>query len=483
MLSDPWRMPASLQQGTGNFYLAANCFSTDVFIYVLFLSLYVYIFRADCITLDGDKRSRQGVLRGGYLDPSKNRLRLYRGYLEASARLDDCHDKLSKTEAEMTALKEMLSSTSKGIIQSELKLMNSERSLEKSKHSLRLSEDERNQLFTDCIKLEKDLSSAETNIKMLETTLNNLQNEKGEDFNSQLATGFDDIIRMIQEKKSSVKSTSAEVEAMEKEWSNLVGRIEIAQKKAEVLSFKANDKSHKDLMEQKLRNDLELVTGDILEIFEGLKRKEASDVETQRRLKKSKDHLENKEAKLASLKEFASSGNCIQESLLEKKASLMKSEQLTKNKLNNIEGGVNPDMTDRLEEESRSTLSKLLKKVLKDLKKYENVNKKALEQFEAFAERDNLEERLDQLLEGKVSIETLIESLDEKKEEQVCYTFKQVKKNFENVFRKIVPSGMGNLIVSVPEDEDDEELSEHRRVAEADGVEIQVSFTGDISLI
>ena len=111
--------------------------------------------------------------------PSKNRLRLYRGYLEASARLDDCHDKLSKTEAEMTALKEMLSSTSKGIIQSELKLMNSGRSLEKSKHSLRLSEDERNQLFTDCIKLEKDLSSAETNIKMLETTLNNLQNEKG----------------------------------------------------------------------------------------------------------------------------------------------------------------------------------------------------------------------------------------------------------------------------------------------------------------
>jgi len=106
---------------------------------------------------------------------------------------------------------------------------------------------------------------------------------------------------------------------MEKEWSNLVGRIKIAQKKAEVLSFKANDKSHKDLMEQKLRNDLELVTGDILEIFEGLKRKEASDVETQRRLKKSKDHLENKEVKLASLKEFASSGNCIQESLLEKK--------------------------------------------------------------------------------------------------------------------------------------------------------------------
>ena len=297
------------------------------------------------------------MLRGGYLDPSKNRLRLYRGYLEASARLDDCHDKLSKTEAEMTELKEMLTSTSKEIIQTELKLMNSGRSLEKGKQFLRLSEDERNQLFTGCIKLEKDLSSAETNIKMLQTTLNNLQIEKGEDFNSQLATGFDDIIRMIQEKKSSVKSTSAEVEATEKEWSNLVGRIEIAQKRAEVLSSKANDKSDKDLMEQKLRNDLELVTGEISEIFEALKQKEASDVEKQQRLKKSKDHLENKEIKLASLKEFASSGNRLQESLLEKKASLMKSEQLTKNKLNNIEGGVNPDLTDRLEEESRSTLS------------------------------------------------------------------------------------------------------------------------------
>ena len=59
-----------------------------------------------------------------------------------------------------------------------------------------------------------------------------------------------------------------------------------------------------------------------------------------------------------------------------------------------------------------------------------------------------------ELISGKAKIQELIDSLDEKKNEQVLFTFKQMCKNFAEIFSDLVPNGKGELVLTGVEDED-----------------------------
>jgi structural maintenance of chromosome 3 (chondroitin sulfate proteoglycan 6) len=82
------------------------------------------------------------------------------------------------------------------------------------------------------------------------------------------------------------------------------------------------------------------------------------------------------------------------------------------------------------------------------LKKFAHVNKKAFEQYNNFTkQRDQLLERRQDLDKSAESIEELVEVLDQRKDEAIERTFKQVASNFEEVFEKLVPAGRGRLII------------------------------------
>lgn len=82
------------------------------------------------------------------------------------------------------------------------------------------------------------------------------------------------------------------------------------------------------------------------------------------------------------------------------------------------------------------------------LKKFAHVNKKAFEQYSNFTkQRDQLLERREELEKSAQSIEELVEVLDQRKDEAIERTFKQVASNFEEVFEKLVPAGLGKLVI------------------------------------
>lgn len=95
--------------------------------------------------------------------------------------------------------------------------------------------------------------------------------------------------------------------------------------------------------------------------------------------------------------------------------------------------------------------NKLVRKlhtVSEGLKKFAHVNKKAFEQYNNFTkQRDQLLERREDLENSAQSIEELVEVLDQRKDEAIERTFKQVASNFEEVFEKLVPAGRGRLII------------------------------------
>ena len=74
----------------------------------------------------------------------------------------------------------------------------------------------------------------------------------------------------------------------------------------------------------------------------------------------------------------------------------------------------------------------------------------------------------------KQKILDLMTGLDERKNDQIFYTFQQMCKNFSAVFSRLVPSGNAELVLTGAEGED-----EMSRLMSATGVSIQVSFTNN----
>lgn len=123
-----------------------------------------------------------------------------------------------------------------------------------------------------------------------------------------------------------------------------------------------------------------------------------------------------------------------------------------------------------------------LKKVNEALKKYKNVNKKAFEQYNSFTtQRETLTKRRKELDSSQASIEDLVQVLDQRKDEAIERTFKQVSKEFAQIFERLVPAGRGRLVIQRKTDQrnrDDDESDEEQResVENYTGVGISVSF-------
>lgn len=120
------------------------------------------------------------------------------------------------------------------------------------------------------------------------------------------------------------------------------------------------------------------------------------------------------------------------------------------------------------------------------LKKYKHVNKKALEQYNSFTvQQEQLMKRREELDQSQQSIEELVQHLDQRKDEAIERTFKQVSKEFATIFERLVPAGHGRLVIQrrtdrrVDPDESDDE--NRRSVENYTGVGISVSFNSKIA--
>ena len=142
--------------------------------------------------------------------------------------------------------------------------------------------------------------------------------------------------------------------------------------------------------------------------------------------------------------------------------------------------GVLPEEAfERFARTDSKTVAKRLEKVNEALKKYKHVNKKAFEQYNNFTnQRETLQKRRKELDSSQGSIEELVQVLDQRKDEAIERTFKQVSKEFAQIFERLVPAGRGRLIIQRRSDAraEDESEDEHETVENYTGVGISVSF-------
>ncbi|VDM59834.1 unnamed protein product [Angiostrongylus costaricensis] len=121
-------------------------------------------------------------------------------------------------------------------------------------------------------------------------------------------------------------------------------------------------------------------------------------------------------------------------------------------------GSLPTDAFSKYQGMSTKQLEKKLAECMHELKKYENVNKKLCR---VKALRRSTEES-----EGEGD---LIQVLDTRKYDAIQLTFKQVSKNFAEVFKKLVPNGSGSLVIQTNKDVSFDGNSETREMVQLSG--------------
>ncbi|CAK9105711.1 Structural maintenance of chromosomes protein 3 [Durusdinium trenchii] len=184
------------------------------------------------------------------------------------------------------------------------------------------------------------------------------------------------------------------------------------------------------------------------------------------------------------------------EKLLTRRASALEKREESARKIREL-GSIPTDELAKVN--VRRSVKKLedeIKSVNKELRKYSHVNKKALDQFISFSDRrETLLKRKQELDDGEKSITDLIRHLDQQKDEDILRTFRGVAKNFREVFKELVPAGVGELVMvtrstaapSEPEDGEEDDLmmaassstSADYQVDEFVGISPRVTFAGD----
>ncbi|KAJ6669057.1 hypothetical protein lerEdw1_007866 [Lerista edwardsae] len=462
-------------------------------------------FTMDCITLEGDQVSHRGALTGGYYDTRKSRLELQKDVRKAE-------EELSELEAK---LNENLRRNIENILHKEcvcLHLMNQMQQIETQQRKFKASRDsilsemkmlkeKRQQSEKTFMPKQRSLQSLEASLHAMESTRESLKAELGTDLLSQLSLddqkrvdALNDEIRQLQQENRQLLNERIKLEG-------IITRVETY--------LNENLRKRLDQVEQELNELRETEGGTVLtattseleainkrvkdtlarsdDLDNSIDKTEAGIKELQKSMERwknmEKDHMDAINHDTKELEKMTNR----QGMLLKKKEECMK-------KIREL-GSLPQEAFEKYQTLSLKQLFRKLEQCNTELKKYSHVNKKALDQFVNFSEqKEKLIKRQEELDRGYKSIMELMNVLELRKYEAIQLTFKQVSKNFSEVFQKLVPGGKATLVMKKGDVEGSQSQDEGEGSAESEkgsgsqssvpsvdqftGVGIRVSFTG-----
>ena len=433
----------------------------------------------NAITMDGDRSDKKGALSGGYHDPRQSRLEAVRNVtkwrneyethrarqVEVRRTLDHKDQEITRAVGELQKVEQAKQRQEGSYGPLRLELQNKVTSLQNLQDAL-----EAKQMAK---------TNIESNIKALSEQTNAHTAEKASEFKKALTTQEEtqletlgvqvqDLRRRYAElssERSDLESRKSTLEIELRE--NLRPRLE--QFKAQSFESNNDSSSSGDLRSTKqeltrISKSLDTTTSKLTEIDTSIETATTSiaDLETR------KTETRAQQEELARLLERQQKRL---EKSIQKKALLQKQAQEVNQRIQDL--GVLPrEAFQKFERTKSEAIVKRLHKVNEALKKYSHVNKKAFQQYESFTnQRETLTKRREELDSSQASIEELIMVLDQRKDEAIERTFKQVSKEFANIFEKLVPAGRGRLIIQRKTDRDQRVAEEEEEESGDDGEE------------
>uniref|UniRef100_W5N3H5 Structural maintenance of chromosomes protein n=1 Tax=Lepisosteus oculatus TaxID=7918 RepID=W5N3H5_LEPOC len=459
-------------------------------------------FTMDCITLEGDQVSHRGALTGGYYDTRKSRLELQKDVRKAEEELGELEAKLNEN------LRRNIERINNEIDQ----LMNQMQQIETQQRKFKASRDsilsemkmlkeKRQQSEKTFMPKQRSLQSLEASLHAMESTRESLKAELGTDLLSQLSLedqrrvdDLNDEIRQLQQDNRQLLNERIKLEG-------IITRVETY--------LNENLRKRLDQVEQELNELRETEGGTVLtattseleginkRIKDTMARSEDLDGLIDKTEIEIKDHLKSMERWKNIEKEQNDAINHDTkelEKMTNRQGMLLKKKEECMKKIREL-GSLPQEAFEKYQTLTLKQLFRKLEQCNTELKKYSHVNKKALDQFVNFSEqKEKLIKRQEELDRGYKSIMELMNVLELRKYEAIQLTFKQVSKNFSEVFQKLVPGGKATLVMKKGDAEGSQSQDEGEGGGDSErgsgsqssvpsvdqftGVGIRVSFTG-----
>ena len=419
--------------------------------------------------LDGDQVNKRGAITGGFTETSKSRISAMKRVKEAQSTIASLNQELvdhQKTAEELDAdIASILSNMQKA--QSDIRMMKQQAldkkdDMEKDKQTIGFGAgnlEAKGELLASVQKnvrdlgKDRDIMQAELKSKMVDKLSSAEQKELQGVIHQQTE---------LTKQLPAVRQQRADLEAQKKA---LTARLDQHLKKREEelssqLAAVGSGDSLGSLSQSDSQDvDLELSEGTIERLETELEQVKAQES------KLREEERQHDDARAAITKQLAADKKDLDkvqkeegsdrrtqvekqlESVHQSKGAQLAKKEAAMKKIRDL-GSLPADAFEKYSETSVADCMKKLKKVNEKLKKFDGVNKKALDQFMSFTEqRDDLQSRMEELDTAKESITKLINVLDQRKDEAIQRTFKGVSQHFTSIFKDVVPQGKATLVM------------------------------------
>ena len=443
----------------------------------------------NAITPEGDRSDKRGALTGGFHDSRKSRLDAVKNLTRWRDEFENKKNRGTEIQRELETLDQVITRSVGELQKLEQQRQQVQNSSGPLRHELRSKR--------DLLQKQQDTLEAKRRaLRNIEANLASLTDQVNA-FESELKSPFQKALSGEEEER--LESLSSTVQELRRQYQELSGgRSELEARKS-VLEVELRENLHPRL-DQLVGQGLDMADddsqGNLKETQREVKRLEKSLEKISQRLQQVDESIEQSNAQASELgqrnsetrRELEDLAKSIEkhqrrmEKSMQKKAALTK--QATECAANIRDLGVLPDeaFTKYKSTDSNSVVKKL-HKANEALKKYSHVNKKAFEQYNSFTkQREMLTSRREELDASQKSIDELITVLDQRKDEAIERTFKQVSREFHNVFERLVPAGRGRLVIQrktdIRQDDgiDSDDEDARNSVENYVGVGISVSF-------
>ncbi|KAJ5773813.1 hypothetical protein N7457_008709 [Penicillium paradoxum] len=445
----------------------------------------------NAITPEGDRSDKRGALTGGYHDSRQSRLEAVKGLGKWRDEYETKKNRGTEIRKELEKLDQLITRAVGELQKLEQQRHQVQNSSGPLRQELRAKRDLLQNKNDNLDAKRRALRNVESNLAALNDQVNAFQTELSSPFQKALTS----------EEEARLETLSSTVQDLRRQYQELSSQRSELEARKSVLEVELRENLNPRL-DQLLNRDVDIADE---EVQGNLK-------ETQREVKRISQALDKLNARLQEVDALIEEGNTRVVDLQQRNAetrreieelarsiekhqrrmekSMQKKAALTKQGAEcaaNIRSlGVLPDEAfTKYQHTDSNTVVKKLHKTNEALKKYSHVNKKAFEQYNSFTkQRETLTSRRSELDASQKSIDDLISVLDQRKDEAIERTFKQVSREFHNVFEKLVPAGRGRLIIQrktdraaqADDDLDSDDEQVRQSVENYVGVGISVSF-------
>ena len=458
------------------------------------------------ITPEGDRSDKKGALTGGWHDVRNSRIDGMKRLKRAMDEHEGSKGRRNEIRSELDAIGQQVTKAMSELQRLEQRRVQMEGGYGPQREELRRRQEELNSRQDELERKQKQKDTLDGLVRDMGEQLSGYQTELAGDFKKALSNQEDQqlerLINQVPELRKQFTDVSGERSEMEarKSTLELELRENLRLRLDQLQSTDADSGATRDgtsggsntRLKEKQR-DLKRISAALDNVSSKLAENESAVDSTQQSLNSAQKDRTDKQSAVEKLRTAIRSHQKHLEKAASKRAALT-------SRLNEVQAAIRslgglPDpgpFAPPYTNMAANTATAKLHKVQEALRKYGHVNKKAFEQFRDFErQREGLEARMKELEGSDGSIRQLIGHLDMRKDEAIERTFRQVSKEFANIFGRLVPAGKGRLVIqrrtdrqvngnaaaaAESEDEDEGQRAAGGGVENYTGVGISVSF-------